>query len=1036
MKKSVIWVCGLACMAALSFPAYADQSIGYQKYYQKGVRAFNDHDDQDALRFFKIAQIYDPYAPQLQDYLAVLKRRGVVLPSVESHGHPWESEGYKYYMDAGIKAYKAQDNKDAIHYFKIAKIYWPASKEAQDYLKLLGVPQPPVSPAVAPPAQVALPVVQAQAPPVPAQVPVPVTVPAVQQPQPLPQSVVQQPPQVTAPAAVSVAVKVQPTAPQPAAVPVPSAPQSAPTPVQVAIIPLNPKEPPPVLSLAQLTNNGQVKGQLQIDIHSGVIIEGAGGIRQFLVTSEGFIQVKRLDANRLEIDAVRIGQTFLHIWDAFGLHTLFVEVVFPKSISRAVVVGVSRVRHAQPFIVTYANDWSTYYQGKNFSQLKRQSYDFNETLGITGETPYGFLDASGTYEDFNSFSRFNTYTIGLSQIPLEGTSNFNVRGFDAFRYMSPLTLPGTHLRGAFADVDLMDNMLGLSVGHGQEELPPGFFTSANLSSPYLNAYIDAVKLTLWPQSHNDQLSLNFATAYGKDRALEPYLTNHVYSVQGMHRFNEFLTLNAEEANDTSHDSQLASLQWQRGSFLTALNFRNIDKNYSTVSTLPANQGETGATWVVQADGQKYSLDSFIEAYQEHLYANPDNPRAFNYDGNSHLRADINPNVWTDTDFNFVDSPGLLSPMRNVNLNQRISRGFQIFNGFRAVVFGGAGYEYSHASGSDFGNYDKEDVIAGVQLPLTNHWSVFANDEYDWLNQQSFGHSNPDIINSGIEFQKQFTPKFSVTSQAVYRNELGVDSQDSILSGQESVMFSSSFNYNPTPDLSVFLDGDASRVLYHTGSEPYDDFEAHVGMRITFGGATYWDPLGTVMGTVFKDKTGTGKFEKGDEGVAGIKIQVGDKVVTTDKNGRYRIRIRAKGVQVTPQLDSIPAGYIFSTPQTLNIDILQGRTVHADFGLVTQTGIYGIVFVDKTGTGIPNDNDRFIGKVRIILDGKIVQKSDAHGSFYFRNVSPGEHTITIDINSLALDMLPKVKLKSKINVVEGTNYVFNIPVVIKKAVQQD
>ncbi|MDE2027950.1 MAG: hypothetical protein KGK03_06815 [Candidatus Omnitrophica bacterium] len=1031
MKKSVIWVCGLACAAALSIPALADQSIGYQEYFQKGVKAFNAHDDQRALRFFKIAQVYDPYAPELEDYLAVLKRRGVVLQPAVFHGKPAESEGYTFYMAAGIKAFKAQDDKDAIRYFKIAQIYWPQSKEAKLYLNILiSQPLTPQSKAAVRPAPQASAPTAAPAPapaPTPAPAPAPAPAPVAQ---PQPQVVKIQPP-APKPAVVSPAG----TAPHPASVSVPSAPQYVPTPAQVAIVPLNPKEPPPVLSLAQLTNNGQIKGRLAIDIHSGVIIEGAG-IQRHLVTSEGFIQIKTLGPNRLEVHAIRIGQTFLHIWDAFGLHTLYVEVVFPKSISRAVVVGVSPVRHAQPFVVTYANDWSTYYQGKNFSQLKRQSYDFNQTLGITGETPYGFLDASGTYEDFNNFSRFNTYTVGLSQIPLPGTSNFSLRGFDAFRYMSPLTLPGTHLRGVFADVDLMDDMLGLSVSHGQEELPPGFFTNASLSSPYLHAYIDAVKLTLFPQSHNDQYSFNFATGYGTDRVLQPFLTNHVYSVQGMHRFNDFLTLNAEEGNDTRHDSQLASLAWEKGSFLTSLNFRNVDKNYSTVSTLPADQGETGATWVVQGDTDKYSFNSFIEAYQEHLFANPDNPRAFNYDGNAHLRSDLSPNVWSDSDFNFMDTPGQVSPIRNVNLNQRLSRGFRIWKGMKAVVFGGAGYQYSHASGSDFANYDKEDVIAGVQLPLTNHWSTFINNEYDWLNQQSIGHSNPDIINAGLEFQKQFTPKFSVTSQAVYRNELGVNNQESILSGQESIILSSSVNYNPTPDFSIFLDGNASRVLYHTGSLPYDDFEVHAGMRITFGGATYWDPLGTVTGIVFKDRLGTGKFSKGDQGVPDIKIRVGDKEVTTDKNGRYRIRIRAKGVHVAPELDTIPGGYIFSSPQALEIDIVQGRTVRADFGLTTQTGIYGIVFVDKTGTGVPNDRDKFIGKVRIVLDGKNVELSDPHGSFYFRNVAPGEHTITIDINSLALDMLPKVKLKSKIDVVEGTNYVFNIPVVIKKAVQQE
>lgn len=66
-----------------------------------------------------------------------------------------------------------------------------------------------------------------------------------------------------------------------------------------------------------------------------------------------------------------------------------------------------------------------------------------------------------------------------------------------------------------------------------------------------------------------------------------------------------------------------------------------------------------------------------------------------------------------------------------------------------------------------------------------------------------------------------------------------------------------------------------------------------------------------------------------------------------------------------------------------------------------------------------------------MDGKIIQKSDSHGAFYFRQVSPGEHSISIDINTLELDMVPLVKLKNSIDVAEGTNYMFNIPVRIEK-----
>ncbi len=980
IKKLVIGVCGLVFAASLSSYAFADQSIGYQQYYNEGVKAFKEHDDREAFRCFKIAQIYDPTDEDLNKYLSILDQRGIVLVPA-SQASPGQSIGYRHYLKEGIEAFEKYDYKKAIHSFTIAVIFNPDSKEADRYLRILSTSVQPQPVAIMPQPAPAVPAAQ-----------------AITQPQPYSSSL----------------------QPQPAA--------AAPKPT-VYVAEQKSKQPPTVLLLSQITGLGVPKPIVFIELHSSVIIQSKN-IQRFLVVDEGFIGVKIIDTDHLEIDALRIGTTFLHIWDDSGRHTFYVEVVFPKTVSAGELLAFNEVQHAQPFRFTYANDWSTYYSGKNIPALKRQSYNFNESLGLTGETPYGFFDASGSYSDFNSFSQFDSYTVGLSQIPLTGVSNFNLRAFDALRYLSPLTMPTTRLRGAFADVDLMGDLLGLSVSHGQEQPPLGFFSIRG--SQFSNSYIDAVKLTLFPKSDTDRYSFNFATGYGPDRP--SYLSNHVYSVEGHHKFNDYLTLNAEEGSDSAHNSSLASLRWEDGGFKTGLHFRDIDKNYATVSTLPSYQGETGASWTTEADFKNLTASSFVEAYRDRLDSNPDHPSALNYDANGHVRANITRNLWSDTDFNYVDTPGELSPRRSLGTNERLSQSFGIWNSLKGTVFGGVGYQNSHSSNSDISDYDREDVIAGIQLPLTNQISTFANYEYDWLNQpaDAGGDSNPSVINAGIEYQKQFNPKFSINSQVIYRDELGVKANSSFLSGQESVIITSGFNYSPTPDVSFFAEGDASKVMSHTGSSSYDDFEVHLGVRITFGGSTYWGPLGIVSGIIFKDKNGDGKFVSGDEGIPGVKVKVGDKVVITDKYGRYRVQIRAKGVVVAPVLDTIPAGLIFSTSPTLNVEVFQGRGTQADFGLISQTGIYGIVFVDQNGSGVPNSNDKFIGKVKVVLDGKIIQKSDAHGAFYFRKVSPGQHIISIDINSLELNMVPLVKLKNKIDVVEGTNYMFNIPIQIKKS----
>ena len=1011
--------------------AFADLSVAFQEYFKKGVKAYQVHDYQEALRCFKIAQVFDSSDTQLNGYIKTLENTDIAIVSKEAS--PSEnSQAYQLYLHNGIEAYKAGDYKTASHDLNLAIVFYPDSKEADHYLQLLGerssqqvvsvesqqpasepVNEKPVLPA-------AVPVV---APPVVAPAVVPAVAPAggtqaagaylasEQRVQPANQTI--------APVSQTIA------AASPAIAP------ASPASNMVYVAVPKPKAAMTEIPLEQLNSNGKVNPKIQVELHSSLILTG-NNIRRFLVVDEEFLGVKIVDNSHLEIDALRPGPTFLHIWDDFGRHSIYVEVVFPKS-TNAVgnVVQQPGVTHSQPFKVTYGNDWESYYAGKDLSKSKRQSYSFNEVLGVTGETPYGFLDTSGSYTYAAGSYLFDSYTIGLSQIPVDGTSNFNLRGFDANRMLSPLTLPTTRLRGVFADVDLFGDVLGVSVSHGQEQTPVGFISN-NLTSQFNNSYVDAAKLTLFPNSNTDRYSFNYATGYGSDR--QTYLTEHNYSVEGLHAFNKYLSLNAEEGSDTNHDATLASLRWQDGTFKSNISARNIDKGYSTVSTLPSYQGETGVSWSTDGDYRKFSESTFFEAYRDRLNLNPNDSGAYNYDGNGHLRYNFTDTLWSDSDFNFMDTAGEISPMHNWAGNQRVSKSFGIWNGLKGTVFSGFGYQNNHSSGE---SYDRQNGTTGVQIPINHDVSAFANYEYDTYHVKGGNNSYPSVVNSGIEYQKQINSKLSFNTQVSYHDELGLKSTNTtFMSGERGVIVNSGLNYTPYPDMSLFADASASGVVSRVGNAPYDDFEIHVGMRLTFGGATYWDPLGTVTGIVYKDNNGDGKYNPGDQGIAGVKIKVGDKVVVTDKNGRYCIDVRAKGVDVYPVMETLPGGMIFSTSQNVHLQIVQGRRARVDFGLTSQTGIYGIVFISRNGSSVPNEGDQFIGKVKITLDGKTVEKSDMHGSFYFRKVVPGTHTIMIDINSLAINMVPRMKLVNKIEVVEGTNYMFNIPVEIKQAEGED
>jgi len=212
IKKFAILIIGLLFFTALPFPAFADQSIGYQYYFHNGVKALKEHHEKKALYYFKIAQIFDPNDKDLKKYLNIL-----------THFKPQASSALV------VQAIAASQ---------------PVTSIAQPY-------SPPV------------------------------------QPQP------------------------------PAPIPKPA----------VYITTLAPKHPPLEISLAQIFNSVHARPTLQIELNSSVILEGKN-IQRFLLVDEGFIGVRALGTDNLQLDALRIGTTFLHIWDDRGRHTLYVEVVF------------------------------------------------------------------------------------------------------------------------------------------------------------------------------------------------------------------------------------------------------------------------------------------------------------------------------------------------------------------------------------------------------------------------------------------------------------------------------------------------------------------------------------------------------------------------------------------------------------------------------------------------------------------------------------------------------------------------------------
>jgi hypothetical protein len=168
------------------------------------------------------------------------------------------------------------------------------------------------------------------------------------------------------------------------------------------------------------------------------------------------------------------------------------------------------------------------------------------------------------------------------------------------------------------------------------------------------------------------------------------------------------------------------------------------------------------------------------------------------------------------------------------------------------------------------------------------------------------------------------------------------------------------------------------------------------------------------------------LDAGEEGIADISIKVGKETAMTNEYGYYQVTVRAKSVDVGVEINSIPDGFIFSTPTIRKVEIIPHKMQIVDFGINAESGIYGIVYYDRNGNGKPDSDDEFAGKVKMTLDGKQVSTTDFEGNYFFGVVDPGKHQIQIDVNTLPAGYLPKIRIKNEIEVSEGSTYVFHIP----------
>jgi len=344
-----------------------------------------------------------------------------------------------------------------------------------------------------------------------------------------------------------------------------------------------------------------------------------------------------------------------------------------------------------------------------------------------------------------------------------------------------------------------------------------------------------------------------------------------------------------------------------------------------------------------------------------------------------------------------------------------------------TVYSGYTYQESHSGLSPASDYSRDSIFAGTRFSLIKDLFVYGSYTYSWLDELQTGErSNPRVLEAGLDYNRDLRKDLSSTYRLYYREESDAASVHSFLSGEDSIEGSVSLSYRPSRGVEFFADGRLRKVWPRNDADNYLEADVRLGTKIQWDSFFTWLPSVAVEGCVFKDANSNGKRDKGEDPIAGVRINVGPHTAITDKNGKFHAVVRAKSVTATLDINSISQGYVLTTPNSVRIDTSRSGKHIVNFGVSSQSGIYGIVFYDANGNGKFDKEEKPIARVRLLLDGKQVAMTNTDGVYFFNSLKTGKYTISLDVNSIPLQYLPAIAIRQQIEVKEGVTSAYHVP----------
>ncbi|MBI4342030.1 MAG: pilus assembly protein N-terminal domain-containing protein [Candidatus Omnitrophica bacterium] len=790
---------------------------------------------------------------------------------------------------------------------------------------------------------------------------------------------------------------------------------------------------PPLLTLPPAILLGA--GQEAIDVpYQQTILLQAPGVTRVLSVNPAVVEATLTAPGLVALRAVAFGQTFLHLWAGSERTTRALRVVQPipppSPLEQQRQVEAERAKH---LTFEYANRFRTFRRGSSLGDIDLNTTTlFDHTLTGQMDTPHGHLGGRVAFQRVNSASDLTSWSAGITDGTAGPLAPFDLLGGDSGVGYSDFTLPHGTIRGVQIRSRAFDPYRAETF-YGRRQL--GFAAGLSPSSDVA----DDVFLAggrLQDVSRPWTWHLAYGAASGSDRV--DVQTNQAMEAGSWLWPNETFGIGAQVGRTQEDASAYRLMSSLRGGVWNLdTTYRNFSQRYENLLGRSPEQGERGVLMMSRyAPLRTLRLRQRLDLYQDTLFANPQEPGTLNLDLELGADVDLTRSTQWTSSYGRQRLLGRLFPTDTTSLSTLLR---QRLGAFPLVGQGTAFGQYLfrdlrsvNVPASDF---ESHTIQLGLGAPLAQHLYWQVTQQWTWLQETFTGEDSvPRQTAAGLQYsQHMHRLPLLLRGGFHFSRASNAESPNSFLADEIRYLWDAGLRYDLSPATQVFLDGRLQRRAPQGAGREYE-INLETGVRHLFDTGFSWQPSASLSGIVFQDADGDGRWQPAERGLPRVTVRAGAlREAVTDPGGRFYLgRVRGTQVGVSVDLGTVPQGWVPTRPTTVEVDLAHPPPSLL-FGFVPQSELRVRVFVDANGNGRYDATDVPLEAIGISLSDGTLARTDRAGWVFFRGIAPGDYTVTLAVQDLALGYAPVTRPSLAGSVREGDAAVVDFPILAQRAI---